>query len=138
MLTISNNPVPWLNNNQSVKYLGVKLDRRLTWKNHIVDIANNTYAKLGKLYPLINKNSTLRIENGVTIYKSIIRPSLTYACSVWGGAANTHINKLEIIQNKFLRLITKAPWFIPNAQIQRELNISCIKAHINKLSKNFI
>jgi len=62
---------------------------------------------------------------------------LTYACPIWGGAAKTHINKLEIVQNKYLRKALKAPWFIRNEQILYELNILPLKSWILHLSDQF-
>ncbi len=126
-LIINNINIPWLDNNIPVKYLGLHLDQRLTWKSHIQIITNKTYHKISKLYPICNSKSKLRIDCGISIFKSIIRPSLTYACPIWCNASSTNIKKIQIIQNKFLRKILKADWFISNKQIHRELQIDSIK-----------
>ncbi|GFT46203.1 uncharacterized protein TNCV_1851041 [Trichonephila clavipes] len=56
------------------------------------------------------RNSPLSLENKVILYKQVLRPIITYASPVWGAAAATHMKKIQVIQNKILRLITNAPW----------------------------
>lgn len=136
-IKINNTVIPWLRNETPVKYLGVLLDQKLTWKNHIQEISNKTYAKINKLYPVINNKSSLSLECALSVFKSVIRPSLTYACQIWNNIANTHLKKLQIIQNKYLRKAVQAPWFIPNKQIHRELNIPPINEYIQQVSNRF-
>ena len=136
-LVVNNTIIPWLASDTPVKYLGVNIDSRLTWKKHIEVITSATYAKISKLYPLINFRSALNLECAMLIFKSIIRPSLTYACPVWNNTANSNIEKLQKIQNKFLRKCAKAPWFISNSQIQRELQIEPLIEHIRKNCDKF-
>lgn len=136
-LKINNINIPWIENHIPIKYLGLHFDRRLTWKSHIQNIANKTYQKISKLYPLTNKFSKLQIECGISIFKTIIRPSLTYACPIWCNASASNIKKIQTIQNKFLRRILKAEWFISNKQIHKELQIESIKTFIITQSSNF-
>lgn len=136
-LILNNKAIQWLPSTTPAKYLGLLIDRRLTWKDHVSKIANNTHVKMLKLYPLINKNSKLPIESSLSIFKYIIRPSLTYACQIWGGTAPSNFQKLQVIQNKFLRWTVKAPWFIRNDQIHHELQIDTLKTWVTKLSSKF-
>ncbi|KAK7791576.1 hypothetical protein R5R35_002865 [Gryllus longicercus] len=134
-LKVDDNEIPW--KSEPIKYLGVLLDKKLTWKPHIHAAINKSNAKILKLYPLINQHSTLNTKCQILLYKSIILPTLTYACPVWGNAAPTTIQKLQIVQNKVLRKSIKAPWFIPNHQIHRELQMETVLEHIKKLANNF-
>lgn len=136
-LQINNHPIPWTPHNQSVKYLGLNLDTRLNWKNHITVKAQQAKTKLIQLKPLLNRNSKLSLNNAITLYKSIIRPLMLYACPIWINASKTNIKKLQVIQNHFLRLATHAPWFISNSQLHKELNLPPIVHHIALLSNNF-
>lgn len=134
-IKIHNNPIIW--NNGPVKYLGVLFDKRLTWKPHVLATVNKTYGKIMKLYPFINRKSSLKIQYQLLLFKAVILPSLTYACPVWVNTAATTIEKLQVVQNKCLRRILQAPWFVPNAQIHRELGVDSIENHILKRSQNF-
>jgi hypothetical protein len=41
----------------------------------------------------------------------------TYGIQLWGAASTSHIEILERLQSKALRLITEAPWYVPNLQV---------------------
>lgn len=136
-LQINNNTIPWTPYNQTVKYLGLNFDTRLTWKSHIATKIQQTKIKLIQLKPLLNHKSSLSLNNAIALYKTIIRPLMLYACPIWTNASQTNINKIQIMQNKFLRLATHAPWFISNDQLHRELHLPTINHHIAHLSNNF-
>ena len=53
----------------------------------------------------VNKHSYLNPKNKDLHYKCIIRPILTYASPVWYTAANYHLKRLQITQNKCLKII---------------------------------
>jgi len=89
------------------------------------------------LYTIINTKSSIQKKCSLLIFKLILRPLLTYACPVWGKCATTHINKIQIFQNKVLRIITNAPWSIRNGNLHKDLQIQEIIDHIKTSSKNF-
>lgn len=126
-ITIFDREVPW---RDQAKYLGITIDQKMTWKNHISTCTNKTKMALSRLYCLLCRSSKLSSENKIRIYKTIIRPMMTYGCAAWGYAAPTHINKLQVIQNKVLRMAIDAPWFVRNTQIHRDLDIPTIHEFI--------
>ncbi|GFU03262.1 putative RNA-directed DNA polymerase from transposon X-element [Trichonephila clavipes] len=67
----------------------------------------------------------------------ILRPTLIYACPIWGHAAHSNIKQIEIAQNLILRTITKADWYIRNADIRSALNIKTLKEVIKKIATKF-
>jgi hypothetical protein len=56
------------------------------------------------LFGLIKKDSPLNVENKLTIYKVFLRPILTYNIQVWHTACKTQMNKIQVMQNKNLRM----------------------------------
>jgi hypothetical protein len=62
---------------------------------------------------------------------------MTYACPVWAFAGLKFINRLQIAQNKTLRAITNAPWFVRNTTLHSDLNLETLQTHILKLTKQF-
>lgn len=94
----------------SVKYLGVYLDKKLIFKTHIELTTDKALRCFRSLYPLLSKKSRLNTDNKLLIYKTIIRPIMLYGSCVWGKAATTHIKRLQIMQNKALKTIFKLPY----------------------------
>ena len=78
------------------RYLGVTLDKRLTWSNHIDQVRKKAVQRLGTLGPLLNRRSGLSIRNGVLLHKHLIRPMMDYACPVWKSAARFHVRRLQV------------------------------------------
>lgn len=90
------------------KYLGIILHKRLAWKHHLKYLTDKTNTAVKAMYPLINKNSKLSLRNKILIYKSIIRPVLTYGSNVFCSASNTLLHRLQVTQNKILRIKTNS------------------------------
>ncbi|GFT41890.1 RNA-directed DNA polymerase from mobile element jockey, partial [Nephila pilipes] len=133
-LTLFNGTIPWT---KETKYLEVILDHNLKYNEHINYIAKNFKTKLAQLIPLLRKSSKLTLENKRLIYLQYIQPLLSYACAIWGTISQTNINKLHVIQNRRLRLITGAPLFISRRLLHNELEIESIPKLIRKLDTSF-
>lgn len=127
--------IPKLN---SVKYLGLHLDKRLTWKCHIQAKNKLLKMKTKKLYWLLGPKSTLYLETKLLLYKALLKPVWTYGIQLWGTASNSNIEILQRFQSKTLRLITNAPWYITNKAIHSDLNIPFIKNEINRFSTTYL
>lgn len=133
-ITIFNKNIP---QKTHVKYLGIHIDRRLTWAYHIDSKVTQIKLKLIQLIWLIGPRSTLDLEYKVLIYKAIIKPIWTYGIQLWGSACASNVNKLQRRQSNILRLITGAPWYIRNANIHKDLNMPLVKEEIQKNCRSY-
>jgi hypothetical protein len=97
-----------------VKYLGLHLDRRLTWKCHISTLRKHLDLRTKELYWNIIKYSPLSLSNKLLLHKAILKPAWTYGLELWGCASPSNIAKIQRYQSKLLRLITDAPRFVAN------------------------
>ncbi|GFW47415.1 RNA-directed DNA polymerase from mobile element jockey [Trichonephila clavipes] len=131
--TLYSTPLHW---SQSTKYLGLVLEKNLTWKQHIIHARDKFRNALRSIYPLICRNSQLNIYNKVLVYTAVLRPILAYGSPVWGYAANTNLKLLDNAQNALIRSITKAYRFTRNRNIYKVLKIPTFKSHIQKLFGN--
>ncbi|KAL0270294.1 UNVERIFIED_CONTAM: hypothetical protein PYX00_007756 [Menopon gallinae] len=121
----------------SVKYLGVHLDRRLTWKTHIQTKRAHCQTVLRQLYWLLGRHSSLPLPQKLLLYKAILKPIWTYGIQLWGSASSSNLEILERFQSKTLRLLTKAPWFVPNRVLHEDLGVPSIKAEIGRLTSSY-
>lgn len=112
------------------KYLGMYIDSKLTWKYHLQKKRDQMKIKFRQLYWLLQKNSSLTLDNKLLIYNSVIKPVWTYGIQIWGTAKKTNIALIQRQQSKILRKITNSDWFITNQQIHRDLHVSTINEEI--------
>ena len=94
-----------INWKESIKYLGLHLDKRLTYQTHIDQTIMKCERLIRMLYPLMSRNSYLRIQNKILIHKLYFRPIFCYASPIWVNCANVHFLKLQRLQNKILKMI---------------------------------
>jgi hypothetical protein len=120
-----------------VKYLGLHLDRHLTWHPHIFAKRKQLGISLTKMCWLLIRKSKLSISNKLLIYKAILKPIWTYGIQLWGMTSNSNITILERFQSKVLRLIVNAPWYMPNSVIRKDLRIPSVKKEISRFSSHY-
>ena len=103
-----------------VKFLGITLDCKLTWKSHIEEITN----KLCKVNGIIHKiKNACNKKCLLQIYNSLLYPNLIYCCAIWGGAYKTYLNNLTINQKKLIRNLTNSKRLEHTAPLFRELKL---------------
>jgi hypothetical protein len=118
-LQVNGQDVSFVNN---ATYLGVIFDRKMTWRLHIertMAMALRTYLRTYSLY----KSEGLSVHIKLTLYKVLIRDLMTYACPTWEYAADTHLLKLQRLQNRVLRAIGNFERRTPVREMHVALNI---------------
>ena len=87
------------------KYLGLTMDKGLTWKDHIQEINKKASKRVGVLKYFSNKDKNIPQKYLITLYKSLVRPIIEYGSEIWGDIAKYNQTKLDSIQH---RTLTKA------------------------------
>jgi Reverse transcriptase (RNA-dependent DNA polymerase)/Endonuclease-reverse transcriptase len=82
------------------KYLGVNISNDLNWNHHVNTVINKAN-KVLYVTKLAMARSTPAVK--VAAYKTIVRPLLEYASSVWDPYQSGHINSVEMVQRKAAR-----------------------------------
>ena len=121
----------------TVKYLGLTYDKKLTFKDHIESIQVKCNKYMRCLYPLINRNSRLCFKNKLLIYKQIFRPAMLYAVPIWSICCLTRRKALQRIQNKILKMILKRPPWFSTLELHRLTDVETLEAMSNKIITNF-
>ena len=83
-----------------VRYLGVEIDRDLTWKAHIQKVYNQC---MGKLAAIRRAGSYLPCHIRKLLYQAFVLPHLDYCSVVWNSCGATLGKRIERVQNYALR-----------------------------------
>jgi hypothetical protein len=94
--------IPW---SDSAKYLSLIMDKKLTFSPHFDYVSDRVQKLTSILYSFINRRSTLSLDQKVLLYKAIFQPTILYSSVVLRGCAETQKRHLQILQNKYLKLI---------------------------------
>jgi hypothetical protein len=112
---------------EKMKYLGVIIDDKLQFKDH----CDYMLKKIGKKTSFLN-----RIGNFVSaytrciIYKSIIAPHFEYCATLLLGMGETQLNKLQIAQNRAMRVILQCNRFTKVEHMLQALQFMSIRQRL--------
>lgn len=120
-----------------VKYLGIIIDPKMKFKNHVQHTIGKVNTATRILYPFINRNSALSLENKMLVFKLIFQAMIFYAAPMWATSASCHIKLLQVAQNKILKLVYNLPWFYSTARLHTISNTDLVVSRLNKLTQNF-
>ena len=102
------------------KFLGVILDNKLTFRNHIDSILTKISRHSGILYKIRNN---LPFSTRLNYYFAFIYPYLSYNVIVWGGTYKTHLNPLITFHKRIIRIICDAGYRDHTNPLYKKLNI---------------
>jgi hypothetical protein len=75
----------------TVKYLGMTLDPKLQWREHIKKKRDELNIKFREMYWLLGCSSELSIHNKLILYKQVICPVWSYGIHLWRCASDCNI-----------------------------------------------
>ena len=85
------------------KDLGVHIDSKLNFNEHILNQVKKARCTAGVIHRnILNKTPNVMVP----LYKSMVRPHLEYANTVWSPYTKKNINLIENIQRHFTKKIT--------------------------------
>ena len=87
--------------------MGLTIDAQLSWGKHVEEICKEVSSAIGALKrvrPFISK------ETAIQIYNALIMPHFDYCSPVWDCLSGYLSDKLQKLQNRAARVITKSPF----------------------------
>ena len=123
---------------QTVKCLGMYIDEKLDWHEHI----NYIKSKLRSgIYAMNKTKNYLSTKHKTMLYYSLIYPYLDYGISLWGSTHTNYINRITILQKKAIRIILNAQYndhTIHNHKLGKYMyqlvkNIHVLPDHLKKI-----
>ena len=111
----------------SFNFLGITIDKQLTWKHHVDKICSKISRAIGILNKLKN---LLPLQIKINMYNSMISSHINYGILAWGS----NISRIEKLQKKAIRIITCSSYTSHTEPLLKNLNIlKAIDTH--KLAK---
>ena len=120
-LKILDKPIP---RKSVTKFLGVFIDEKLSWKNHISHVCNKLSKSIGILFRIKDKlNATCKRM----LYHSMIQPYLQYCIAIWGAACATTLKPLIVLQKRAIRIVASVGYLEHTNDLFKSLKI--LKLH---------
>ena len=88
-----------LKDTSQAKYLGVTIDDKLTWDSH-TDIVTK---RANQTTVFLHRNPPTCTKVNAKCYKSLVRPQLEYAATIWDPHAKVNATKVEVVQRQAAR-----------------------------------
>ena len=127
-----------LETTDNVKYLGLYLDKNLSFDYHINQLSKKLSRANGILAKLRHFTSK---DTLISVYYSIFYSHLLYGCPVWSLSSKNNLQTISVLQKKCLRIMDFAPFnshtnklFFDNKILKLE---DVIKSQILKLVFDF-
>lgn len=118
------------------KFLGIILDKKLTFEPHIKHIIAKSMAGLNIMRCMAGVSWGADPKTLAMLYKAIVRSHFDYSTLAYVNSV--HVNKLNIIQNKALRIISGAMCSTPIRAMEVETKILPLHLRRQKIIKRFI
>lgn len=115
--------------------LGIIFDQKLTLEKHVDNITTKARRRLNLLRLLRGTNFGANPHSLLRIYKSYIRPVLETGHVLTADASDLQIHRLQIIQNKAIKIAYRLPQTTPTDLIHCTSGISKIKERLTKLKQ---
>ena len=118
------------------KYLGVMLDRRLTFSNHVTYMSGKA---IGRLKMLGRTRKYLDENTSLTLYKSLMAPIFDYADVVYDCLSARDSRALQKLQNSALHIVLKRGRRSYVADLHKDTNMHYLsdRRHFHTLNQVF-
>ena len=119
----------------SVKYLGIILDPVLNFNKH----AESTFRKIVfKIFQLAFLRESMTTQVRIKMYKTMVLPHMDYGDVFYGVAGKFILDKLQVTQNKALRMCLNVDARYPTILAHQEAEISSLAARRQMHVVNFM
>ena len=127
-------------NDQSIElvnhtqFLGVIIDDKLTWSQHVNHICNKVPKK--GMGILLRARNIMYGQTLITLYNALIKPRFIYCITIWGNTFKKYLNKVHLIQKKVIRIITLSEFSAHTAPLLEKHGILNIYKLLNTLKSS--
>ena len=109
-LHLGNNTIDWTT---SKRLLGVYVDNKMNWSDHVANVAKSFASKLS----LLRRMQFLPRKQLEDFSIKVILPSVTYGLVVWGSCNKKHFSNLEKLHARAGRIVYGLSWDTGTADV---------------------
>jgi len=120
------------------RYLGVIIDKKLSWRSHLDHIESRVAPRIGLLRYISRMAYEPNNKTMINIFKSIVRTIIIYGYPVLLTADQNVWKRMQIMQNKALRAALGLPIYTSVDYIHKISNIPKIKDYAKGLLQKSI
>lgn len=115
---------------QEYRYLGVELGSGL-WSTYLDRILARARFKMHQLWHSVKGRSPLHLATSVKLFKTLVRPTMEYAASIWGCLCSpAFLKELDRIQVTYGRLLLRVPSQAANEYVLSELGLESMEERL--------
>lgn len=109
---------------ENIKYLGVTINEKLTWQQHLTITAKRIRSLI-----YIFKNLRTIADNNLLIqtYRALCQCIIVYCISSWGGAPKTYMIEVERAQRALLKIMMYLPFKYPTNLLHNQLGVLSVR-----------
>ena len=109
---------------RSVKYIGLHIDELRNWKTHIAHL-NESLIKLFGTFNQLKDYVSAKLAR--QIYYPFVYSRISYGIEVYGSCAKTSLERVQILQNKLLKLLLRLHPLTSTNSLHNNMKILKIK-----------
>ena len=107
-----------------IKFLGLTLDENLSWNHHIDDVCNKLKSFFHIFYNIRDYLTKKEIQS---IYYALVYSRIIYGINVYGQAGPTKMEKIQVLQNKLLKVLSEKKYRYPTEKLHKEFELLLVE-----------
>ncbi|CAG4943469.1 unnamed protein product [Colias eurytheme] len=108
----------------SIRYLGILVDDKLSWKDHITHVCNRV-RKLVYIFKHLRSVANKKLL--IQVYKALCESIINYCVTSWGGAPKTIMSELERAQRAVLKVLMHLPYRHSTADVYAKSGVLSVR-----------
>ena len=105
---------------KSFKYLGLTLDETLNWNEHVNELCKSLIKYFGIFNHIKYKITPVVVRQ---LYYAFIYSRIKYGIELYGSSSASNMNKVQVIQNKLLKMVLKLDRLMPTNDLHKNIKI---------------
>ena len=121
-----------------MKFLGITFDNRMTFTKHFEEILELCNHKFHRFRIVVNKKWSPSLTTILQIYKQCVRPIFKYGIISTITISESFINKIQRVQNSFIRLALRLPKYMSARLLHEALGLPYVRERLITAGQNHL